>query len=247
MFEVENRTQIKRQPRQERSQARFESVLKAALHLFAARGYESVSMREIAREAKMPIASVYQYFPMKLAIVREMWTRYTTAISETLAVGITRSVQQGRNEANHLIGIIIDRMAELQAANPAFIEIWSCVAASMELRALNVEDTLQNARVIAEALQKLHPDAEPSALHDRALIAIEMASATTRLALTLPEPHRSRVMLSLKEAISLLIDPVTQKEGSFLPAKKKPRSGGTAAKARTAGKVSTAKSGTSKR
>jgi AcrR family transcriptional regulator len=209
MFEIENRTQIKRKPRQERSQARFESVLETALRLFAARGYESVSMREIAREAKMPIASVYQYFPMKLAIVREMWSRYTSAISKTLAAGIPRSIRQGRNEANHLIGIIIDRMAELQASNPAFIEIWSCVAASIELRALNVEDTLQNARVIADALQKLHPDSDPTALYDRSLIAIEMASATTRFALTLPEPHRARVLLSLKAAISLLIDPVT--------------------------------------
>ena len=248
MFEVENRTQIKRQPRQERSQARFESVLKAALRLFAARGYESVSMREIAREAKMPIASVYQYFPMKLAIVREMWTRYTSAISETLADGIARSIWQGRNEANHLIGIIVDRMAELQASNPAFIEIWSCVAASMELRTLNIEDTLQNARVIAEALQKLHPDSDPSALHDRALIAIEMASATTRLALTLPEPHRSRVLLSLKEAISLLIDPVTQNgQASLLSAKKKTGRGGAVRKARSTGKTSTATNGPSRR
>ncbi|MGA2611809.1 MAG: helix-turn-helix domain-containing protein, partial [Terriglobia bacterium] len=130
MFHVDSRTQVKRIPRQERSQARFETVLEVALRLFAARGYESVSMREIAREAKMPIASVYQYFPMKLAIVREMWTRYTSTISETLAAGIRRSIQKGRNYPNHLIGIIVDRMAELQASNPAFIEIWSCVGAS---------------------------------------------------------------------------------------------------------------------
>ena len=98
MLGVESRTQIKRIPRQERSQARFEAVLEAAVRLFAARGYESISMREIAREAKMPIASVYQYFPMKLAIVREMWTRYTSTISETLATGILRSIQEGRND-----------------------------------------------------------------------------------------------------------------------------------------------------
>jgi AcrR family transcriptional regulator len=206
MFEVESRTQVKRIPRQERSQARFESVLEAALRLFAARGYESVSMREIAREAKMPIATVYQYFPMKLAIVREMWTRYTSTISETLARGIRRSIREGWHYPNHLIGIIVDRMAELQASNPAFIEIWSCVAASIELRALNVEDTLQNARVIAEALQKMHPESDPSAIFDRALIAIEMASATTRLALSLPEPHRARVLLSLKKALSVLLE-----------------------------------------
>jgi AcrR family transcriptional regulator len=221
MLDIENRTQVKRIPRQERSQARFETVLETALRLFAARGYESVSMREIAREAKMPIASVYQYFPMKLAIVREMWTRYTSTISETLAAGVLRSVQQGKNESNHLIGIVVDRMAKLQASNPAFIEIWSCVAASMELRALNVKDTLQNARVIADSLHKVHPESDPSALYDRALIAIEMASSTTRLALTLPEPHRARILLSLKAAISLLIDPVTLGGHASSPSKEK--------------------------
>ncbi len=63
MLDVENRTLIKRIPQQERSQARFEAVLEAALHLFASRGYENTSMREIAREAKMPIATVYPIFP----------------------------------------------------------------------------------------------------------------------------------------------------------------------------------------
>jgi AcrR family transcriptional regulator len=217
MAGIKNRTNVKRIPRQDRSQARFENVLETAQRLFAARGYESISMREIAREAHIPIASVYQYFPMKLAIVREIWTRYTTDIAQTLKTEAHRSIQQGRNESNHLIGVIIDRMAELQSSNPAFIEIWSCVAASIELRALNVEDTLQNARLIADALQAAYPESDKDALFDRALIAIEMASATTRLALTLAEPHRSRVLLSLKAAISLLIDPVMLQGLSALP------------------------------
>lgn len=211
MLEAEDRTQIKRVPRQERSQTRFEQVLEAAVRLFAARGYESVSMREIARESKMPIASVYQYFPTKLAIVREMWTRYTSTISTTLEEAIRRSILDGRDVSNELIGFIVDRMANLQASNPAFIEIWSCVAASIELRTLNVEDTLQNARLIADFLEKMHPEADASVLFDRALIAIEMSSATTRLALSLPEPHRSRILLSLKAAIALLVDPSTMK------------------------------------
>jgi len=207
MLEIESRTQVKRIPRQERSQARFERVLEASLRLFAARGYESVSMREIAREAEMPIATVYQYFPMKLAIVREMWSRYTSSITETLTEGILRSLKEGEDHSDELIGIIIDRMAQLQAANPAFIEIWSCVAASMDLRALNVEDTLHSARLIANFLEKMHPKSEPSALYDRALIVIEMASSTTRLALCLPEPHRARILQSLKATVALLLNP----------------------------------------
>jgi AcrR family transcriptional regulator len=235
MLEIESRTQIKRIPRQERSQARFERVLEASLRLFAASGYESVSMREIAREAKMPIATVYQYFPMKLAIVREMWTRYTSSITETLSEGIGRSLKEGKDQSNVLIGIIIDRMAQLQSANPAFIEIWSCVAASMELRALNVEDTLHNAQLIADFLRKMHPKFDPVLLYDRALIAIEMASSTTRLALCLPEPHRARTLHSLKAAVALLLNPATlQSRSLLLPARAK---GATAAsRTRSSGK-----------
>jgi len=209
MFDVEGRTLIKRIPQQERSQARFEAVLEAALRLFAAQGYENTSMREIAREARMPIATVYQYFPMKLAIVREMWTRYTSTITETLDAGIRDFTKNEMDDSSHLNEIIIDKMAELQASNPAFIEIWSCVTASMELRALNVEDTLHNARAIADALRQRHPEFDPSILYDRALIAIETASATTRLALILPEPHRARVLSSLKATLSVLLDPTT--------------------------------------
>jgi AcrR family transcriptional regulator len=198
-------------------------------------------MREIAREAKMPIASVYQYFPMKLAIVREMWTRYTSTISETLAAGIRRSIQEGRNYPNHLIGIIVDRMAELQASNPAFIEIWSCVGASIELRALNVEDTLQNARVIADTLQKVHPESDPSAIYDRALIAIEMASATTRFALALPEPHRARVLLSLKSALSVLLESMDpNQDSSTPPAERTPRRADAVRRAPSSRKAATA-------
>ena len=207
MFDIESRTRIKRIPRQKRSQARFDAVLKTALRLFAARGYESVSMREIAREARIPIASVYQYFPTKLAIVREMWSRYTTTISETLEAGISRYMKEEGDDISQLIGIMIDQMAALQASTPAFIEIWSCVAASIELRELNAQDTLRNARRIASALRQRHPSGDPGAVFDRALIATEMASATTRFALTLPEPHRARILLSLKTALSLLLEP----------------------------------------
>lgn len=223
MLDVEGRTLIKRIPQQERSQARFEAVLRAALRLFAAQGYENTSMREIAREAKMPIATVYQYFPMKLAIVREMWTRYTSTITETLAAGVQDFAKNGAKESNRLNNIIIDKMAELQASNPAFIEIWSCVTASIELRALNVEDTLHNARAIADALLERYPHCDPSGVYDRALIAIEAASATTRLALTLPEPHRTRVLFSLKAALSVLLDPDTLDKRKSAPAEKKGR------------------------
>jgi AcrR family transcriptional regulator len=243
MLNVENRTEIKRVPQQKRSQDRFERVLQASLRLFAARGYESVSMREIAREAQMPIATVYQYFPMKLAIVREIWSRYTSEITGALTEGIRLSVENGTDQSQELIGSIVDRMAQLQAANPAFIEIWSCVAASLELRALNVEDSLHNARLIADYLQKLHPRTDARWLHDRALITVETASSTTRLALGLPEPHRARVLHSLKAVIAQIVDPdwMVKSSRSLSPASGK-QSEGNAANGTVSRKAATASS-----
>jgi AcrR family transcriptional regulator len=213
MFDHERKTEIKRIPQQQRSQDRFELVLETAMRLIAARGYESVSMREIAREAGMPIATVYQYFPTKLAIVREMWSRYTGSISEALAAGLPECGRGGEEALDRLIGGIIDRMSALQNSNPAFVEIWSSVGASMELRALNVEDTLHNARLVAEELRRKAPHADPTEVLDRALVTIEAASAVTRVALSLPEPHRARLLYSLKRTIPLLIAPE-----SFRPA-----------------------------
>ena len=138
-------------------------------------------------------------------------------------------------------------MAELQTSHPAFIEIWSCVAASIELRALNVEDTLRNGRLIGDALQKMHPKSDPSAVYDRALIAIEMASATTRLALALPEPHRARVLLSLKTALCLLLGPGTLTSRSSLTTTNKKSRAVAVHKPRPSRKAATAKSGPSSR
>ncbi len=239
MLEVENRTEIKRVPRQKRSQDRFERVLQASMRLFATRGYEGVSMREIAREAQMPIATVYQYFPMKLAIVREIWSRYTSDITGALAEGIRISVEMGTDQSQELIGSIVDRMALLQASNPAFIEIWSCVAASLELRRLNVEDSLHNARLIADYLKKQLPHADARWLYDRALIAVEATSSTTRLALGLPEPHRARILNSLKAAIAQMVDP-----DSIV---KSPRSLSIAASRRSKSKGKTAKGSVSRK
>jgi len=63
----------------------------------------------------------------------------------------------------------------------------------------------------------VHPKSDPSAVFDRALIAIEMASATTRLALALPEPHGARVLLSLKSALAVLLQSMDPTQGSSSP------------------------------
>ncbi len=154
-----NTTELTRVPQQARSREKFDAILAAALRLIHEKGYEQVSVREIAREVNLPIASVYQYFPNKLAIVRQLWEGYTSELAELLG-GELALVAQSPSEATlrRAVGNIIDHMVAHHRDNPAFLGIWRSVDGSPELRALNRQDTLRVADAIAAAVQKVQPD-----------------------------------------------------------------------------------------
>src|ERR1700741_4038752 len=64
-----------RRPRQERSRQRVETILEVALALVVEQGAEALAMREVARRAGVQISSIYQYFPSKAHIIRELAQR----------------------------------------------------------------------------------------------------------------------------------------------------------------------------
>jgi|SRR5690606_36223222 len=194
-----------RAPKQERSQARFEAILRTALELIAARGYEAVSMREIAREAGLPIASLYLYFPTKLAIVREVWERYTGSVRERLEEDLRLIVDPHSGaDAGLLIERLIDLMVEIQVSQPGFVEVWGCVAAAPELRELNRADTLATAAMVATAIRSVHPNVDPQQAEGLALVLCEGGSSVTKLALTLPEDERQQRVRQLKRTLQFI-------------------------------------------
>ena len=194
-----------RAPKQERSQARFESILKVALELIAARGYEAVSMREIARETGLPIASLYLYFPTKLAIVQEVWQRYTSSVSERLEADLQLIIDPaGGGDAGQLIERLIDLMVEIQTSHPGFVEVWGCVAAAPELRELNQADTLATAAMVATAIRSAHPAVDPEQAEGLALVLCEGGSSVTKLALTLPAEQRQQRVQQLKRTLQFI-------------------------------------------
>lgn len=184
---------------------RFEAILRTGLELIAAHGYEAVSMREIAREAGMPIASLYLYFPTKLAIVREVWQRYTSSVGERLQADL--ALLEGAPDsaaAGAMIERLIDLMVDIQVSHPGFVEVWGCVAASPELRALNSADTLATAELVATAIRAARPQADAEQVRGLALLLCEAGSSVTKLALSLPEPERSRTLEQLKKILQFV-------------------------------------------
>jgi AcrR family transcriptional regulator len=66
--------------RQERGARRSEEIVAAAAALFAERGFDGTSLNAIAKAAGVTIASIYQYFPNRDAIVDAVAELYLAAL-----------------------------------------------------------------------------------------------------------------------------------------------------------------------
>lgn len=202
-------TELTRIPQQARSREKFDAILAAALRLIHEKGYEQVSMREIAREVGLPIASVYQYFPNKLAIVRQLWESYTSTLGDLLRSELREVVDDtGEASLRRVVSNVVDHIVRHHRENPELLDVWRSVDGAPELRALNRQDTIDVARAVSSALVARRPQADPKQAMTRSLIACEAASATVKLAQELPPELVGGLYEELKEVLVSMFEAV---------------------------------------
>jgi AcrR family transcriptional regulator len=208
--EPRNTTELTRVPQQARSREKFDAILSATLRLIHAKGYEQVSMREIAREVGVPIASVYQYFPNKLAIVRQLWESYTSTLGEVLASELrAASSDPSTPTIERVVSRVVDHMVDHHRENPELLDVWRSVDGAPELRALNRHDTINVAQAITSTVIASRPNVDPSVAMSRALIACETASSTVKLAQELPHALVDDLYEELKAVLVSIFEGAT--------------------------------------
>lgn len=74
------KTSLRRQPQQQRSQKRVEQILDAAAIIFDQVGFEAATTHAIASQAKTAVGSLYQFFPDKLAIFNALELRHVERV-----------------------------------------------------------------------------------------------------------------------------------------------------------------------
>lgn len=102
----------KKRPVQQRSQATFDALVEAATGLLVERGYARTTTNHIAERAGVGIASLYEYFPGKDAIVAQIADRLVARVLERLGTGAARATDGSEADAmRHWIEWIHDTMA----------------------------------------------------------------------------------------------------------------------------------------
>ncbi|MAR89812.1 MAG: TetR/AcrR family transcriptional regulator [Pseudomonadota bacterium] len=89
----------KKWPRQARSRATFEALVEACTQLLAERGYQGVTTNHVAERAGVAIASLYEYFPNKDALVAQVAEQLVQRVMRQLSAEVPRVLRQKPGQA----------------------------------------------------------------------------------------------------------------------------------------------------
>jgi len=79
------RTAPRKKPAQERSRATVDAIVAATARVLVRDGYDALSTNRVAREARVSVGSLYQYFPGKEALVAAVMEQYASRMQENIA------------------------------------------------------------------------------------------------------------------------------------------------------------------
>lgn len=153
---------IKRRiPVQRRSRARVERILRAAEQIVVRDGVDGVSTRAVASRARVPVASLYQYFADREAIIAALIERHVVAMDEQLAASLgeleTISIRT-------LVQATVDAYVAGYRERPSYVLLWFQGRVSPELdafvRARN-RDLAARYHAFAIAAGLARPDTDP--------------------------------------------------------------------------------------
>ena len=192
--------EIRRRPQQERSRTRVETILDIALQMLVETGAEDFAMREVARRAGFPISSVYQYFPSKTAIIRELakanLLRASTMLQDELAMLLIET--GGRPTPAQAVNRLIDAYFAYYRDHPEATAVWAGAQADPGLRQMDVIDTHKTAEYLTGPLMVNLSLSDRNSAFALALLISEVTGSAARLALAVASPLREQIMEKLK-------------------------------------------------
>jgi AcrR family transcriptional regulator len=134
----------RKQPRQERSAATVAAIIQAAAYIFRKRGYSATTTNAIAQRAGVNIASLYQYFPNKEAILGALIQRHAEQANQ--AVSEVMAQHRGKGLAAN-VRAIAKCVQAVHAIEPELHEIFTVDAARLGFK----PPPLEQQHVFAEA------------------------------------------------------------------------------------------------
>ena len=195
LAEVEQR----RQPLQERSRERVNTILASTAALISELGVQNSNTSDIARRAGISLPSLYRYFPNKAAIIKALAEQHIAKLNDILQSFLQDfDLDQGLDQ-------LIDLYAAFYRSEPGYKEIWSGVEAMPELQELDLGELYDNARSIAAKANPLFPHVGEQQMWLIAVMLPRACGAILRLAMTMEEAQAKPLLTELKRMVNVYL------------------------------------------
>ncbi len=188
----------RRTPVQRRSRERFERIVRAAEELLVSRGVEALSTREVAHRADIPVATLYQYFADRDAIIFALIERHVTSMDARIASAL------GSLEIYSIRSVVETTIAAYREAysdRQSYVVLWfqgrlsADIAAYIRERDDNLADQFHRFAITTGLLR---PDVDPLVLR----LCFEIADRFLEVAYRHDVAGDDRVV---KEGVELIV------------------------------------------
>lgn len=168
----ETSTRLRHRPTQERSRKTVEAILAAAAALLEEAGWDGFNTNTLAEQAGVRVATIYRYFPDKLALATELAERVVAAWRKEIA-----AVDADPRPLRVLWPDYLDRYLKMIRATPGALAVRQAMRAAPELRALDDADSAAISALMTETLVRRIPHLAPARAAAAAATLVESAAA----------------------------------------------------------------------
>lgn len=187
---------MRKEPTQQRAKERVERMLSAAVQIIGERGSDTLKMGEVAERAGVSIGSLYQFFPDKGAIIRELAERHA-AMGRTCIDSALAAVRD-REQLLTAFSDLMDAYYAIFRTSPVTRDVWSGMQADKALREIELADSRANARALIDALNRVEPSAEPEKRAAAAFLLWRLGESTMRLAVSVTRAEGNAMVEAYK-------------------------------------------------
>lgn len=146
---------LRRTPLQARGQATFERILDATAQLLNEVGIESVTTNLIAKAAGVNVATLYQYFPNKQAVLLALFQRQSDlriSAGEAFLTGLASDPNWSKKIEDG-----IEAVVQLRRVQPGAVALRQAMRSSPDLLEYDLRGTMHAAQTLADELVKASP------------------------------------------------------------------------------------------
>ena len=172
--------QPRRNPLQYRSKRTVAKILEATAELLDEEGPEKLTTERVAERSDVNIATLYHYFPNKLALLRALAKQFADEQQDRLDV-----IFSSRNERDwrETVDLLIDTGYEFNRGVKGALAAARAMQSHAALREIDLQRDARQSEFVAQLLAELGIKGSPAELQTRALVLLQTAGNAMNAAL----------------------------------------------------------------